>query len=89
MLLASSIIVKEPVVLSSSFIVFCELTCRSARQLIVKGNVELSFCLQVHCNFTRGLTRENIFGSLILLLGGKSCSKSFPIVFVSFLLLFE
>ena len=89
MLLASSIIVRNRLY----FILFCKLACRSTRQLIAKGNVELSFCLQVHCKFTRvstrGLTRENTFGSLILLLGGKICSKSFLIIFVSFLLLFE
>ena len=80
--------VKEPCVLSTFFIVFCRLTCCSARQLIVKGYVELSFCLQVHCNFTRGFTRgctrENTFGSLILLPVGEFCSKSCLVTFESF-----
>ena len=93
MLLASLIIVREPFVLSTSFIVFCKLACCSTCQLIVKGYVELSFCLQVHCNFTRGFTRgctrENTFGSLILLPVGEFCSNSCLITFELFLLLFE
>ena len=92
MLLASLIIVKEPFVLSTYFIVFCKLICCSTRQLIVKGFVELSFCLHVHCNFTRGFTRgctrENTFGSLILLPVGEFCSKSCLITVESFLHLF-
>ena len=81
MLLASLIIVKEPFVLSTYFIVFCKLICCSTRQLIVKGFVELGASL------VDVPVKTRLVHSYFLPVG-EFCSKSCLITFESFLLLF-